>query len=116
MVDAVLTDLAGDGLLDEQRFVAAFVRSRRGRGQGPLRIEADLRQRGVPPELIAAGLDDSGAEDDLDWMEVCRAARYKRFGRTLPSDWNERARQMRFLRARGFTEEQIRAAIADETE
>lgn len=116
MVDAVLADLAEAGLLDERRFVAAFVRGRRGRGQGPLRIEADLRQRGVPPELIAAGLDDSGDEDDLGWTEVCRAARHKRFGRALPSDWNERARQMRFLRTRGFTEEQVRAAIADETE
>jgi regulatory protein len=115
VVDTVLAGLDEEGLLDERRFVEAFTRSRRGRGQGPLRIEADLRQRGIRPELIVTGLEEAG-EDGLDWLEICRAARRKRFGPVPPSDWDERARQMRFLRTRGFTEEQIRAAFADETE
>jgi regulatory protein len=115
VVDAVLAELNGEGLLDERRFVEAFIRSRCNRGQGPLRIEADLRQRGVRPEVIADGLD-AAEEDGLDWFELCRAARRKRFGPALPSDWGDKARQARFLRMRGFTEEQIRAAIADLTE
>jgi regulatory protein len=115
VVDVVLADLDAEGLLDEQRFVEAFIRSRCNRGQGPLRIEAELRQRGIRPDAIASGLEAAG-EDGLDWLEVCRAARHKRFGRKSPLEWGEKARQMRFLRMRGFTEEHIRAAFADETE
>jgi regulatory protein len=115
VVEAVLAGLDEEGLLDERRYVEAFIRSRCNRGQGPLRIEAELRQRGVSPELISSGLE-AAVDDGLDWLENCCAARRKRFGSGLPSDWSEKARQVRFLRMRGFTEEQIRAAIADEAE
>ena len=40
-----------------------------------------------------------------------RAVRRKRFGPELPSDYAERARQARFLQYRGFSSEQIRAAL-----
>lgn len=118
-VDAVLTALASEGLQSDRRFATAFVRSRRERGQGPLRIEADLRQRGVEAGLIGSSLDgdvDDGSEEEQgsDWAALARAVRRKRFGEEIPGDINERARQARFLRSRGFTEAQIRAAFSSE--
>lgn len=103
-----------EGLLSERRFTESFVRSRLNRGQGPLRIEADLRQRGVAAELIEQYL--AGQGEESGWSGTARAARRKRFGDEVPGDLSERARQARFLRSRGFTERQIRAAFADDDE
>jgi regulatory protein len=115
LIEALIATLAGEGLLSDRRFTETFVRSRLNRGQGPLRIEADLRQRGVSAELIERCLAGAG-EEASDWSGTARAARRKRFGAEVPGDFSERARQARFLRSRGFTERQIREAFADDDE
>lgn len=110
-IGPVLKALTREGLLSDARFVEAFVHSRRERGSGPLKIRAELRQRGIEDEaLIAAWLD----ERDPDWLAQAETVREKRFGPALPADYREKARQMRFLQYRGFTPEQIRRVLRDE--
>lgn len=106
-VAAALDALAAEGLQSDARFVEAFVRSRLGRGQGPLRILAELRQRAVAPELVDGELAAAG----IDWTAQAREARERRFGPGRPADWTERARQARFLAQRGFSSEQVRGAL-----
>ena len=103
LVDAALEKLVAEGLLSDRRFVEAFLLSRKNRGYGPLRIQAELRQRGIDDELIADHID---PRDEL-WADSIRAVWCKRFGNRLPQDMKERARQARFLQYRGFTNEQI---------
>jgi regulatory protein len=67
----------------------------------------ELRERGVADTDI----DEALATADEDWVVVAREARRKRFGAAGPSDFGERARQGRFLQYRGFSSEQIRAAL-----
>ena len=110
-VAAVLDALALEGLLSDRRFAEVFIRSRRERGSGPLRIQADLRQRGISGELMDELLDIA----DADWRSVAKEARRKRFGTAQPSNFPERAQQARFLRARGFTEDQVRSALRDDS-
>ena len=83
------------------------LRQHAGRGHGPARIRAELRERGVAAEEIEAGLD-AAAED---WAAIAREARRRRFGLSPPGDYRERARQSRFLQYRGFSADQIRAAL-----
>ena len=106
-VDFQLGRLHDEGLLSDERFVEAFVHGRRLRGQGPLRISAELRERAVPAALIETYVDPREAA----WAGGARDARRKRFGDEVPVDVAERARQARFLRYRGFTEDQIRVAF-----
>jgi len=106
LVETVLDQLETEHLLSDLRFTEAFVRSRRERGQGPLRIAEELRRRGVAGDLIGRQLD----FDDPDWIERAADARQRRFG-ALPADLPERARQVRFLAGRGFTPGQIRRAM-----
>jgi len=94
---AVIEGLVAERLLSESRFVEQFVRQHAGRGHGPQRIRAELRERGV-----------TAAED---WAAIAREVRRKRFGLSPPGDYRERARQARFLQYRGFSAEQIRAAL-----
>ena len=107
VVATVVERLVAERLLSETRFVEQFIRQHAGRGHGPVRIRAELRERGVPEAEIEAGLDASGE----DWAGVAREARRRRFGLSPPGDYPERARQARFLQYRGFSAEQIRAAL-----
>ena len=66
------------------------------------------------PELLhQAHLDGSVLTEDarFDWDALARETRVKRFGRSLPDDFKEKARQMRFLEYRGFGHDQIRRAL-----
>src|SRR5690606_42119857 len=48
---------------------------------------------------------------DPDWFELASAEKQKRFGAAAPANMKEKARQVRFLQYRGFTQAQILAAI-----
>lgn len=93
--------------LNDRRFAGFFVRSRIERGQGPLRIRAELREKSLPDEVIQEALD----EADCDWFALARETRARRF-RELPTNQKEKAKQLRFLQARGFDAEQSFAALA----
>jgi regulatory protein len=103
----VIEQLAAEKLLSEGRFVTQFVQQHAGRGHGPVRIRLELRQRGVEAETIDTAIDESGE----DWVESARLARRRKFGAALPADFRERAKQARFLQYRGFSADQVRAAL-----
>jgi regulatory protein len=105
---AALQALKDEGLQSDRRFVESFVQSRINQGKGPLRIHADLGQRGVAPGVVDAVLEHL----DEDWYARARDARMKKFGRSPPSGFRDKARQMRFLQYRGFEPDQIQAAFA----
>jgi regulatory protein len=107
IVAGVLDALAAEHLLEEQRFVESFIRSRIRKGQGPARIRAELVQRGIDDAEVAAGL----AEADCDWVAIAAEARRKRFGAAPPASFAARAKQANFLQYRGFEGQQIRAAL-----
>jgi regulatory protein len=107
VVEAVVAGLVAERLLSESRFTELFIRQHAGRGHGPVRIRAELRERGVTDADIDEALD--GAAED--WAAIARETRRRRFGTAGPADFRERARQGRFLQYRGFTSEQIRAAL-----
>lgn len=106
-IEPVLDRLEHEGLLSDERFVEAFLLSRRERGFGPRRIERELRERGVRAALAAARVE----ARDPEWQALAEAARRRRFGEALPEAERERARQARFLERRGFTEAHIRALL-----
>lgn len=107
IVATVVEGLAAQRLLSETRFVEQFIRQHAGRGHGPVRIRVELRDRGVADGDIEEGLD-AAAED---WVRIARETRRRRFGLSPPGDYRERARQARFLQYRGFSAEQVRAAL-----
>ena len=107
LIDTLVAELAAQGLLSDRRYAEAYVSGRFERGFGPLRIQSELRERGVATDLVAQSL----AELSDAWVEAAARQRDKRFGAGLPEAPHERARQMRFLQQRGFTGDQIRAVF-----
>ena len=111
VVADVLADLCAEKLVDDRRYVENFIGFRAARGQGPLRVGADLRQMGLSDELVKNGI-----EAFAEWMAHLRSARQKKFGATLPTDYADRQRQARFLGYRGFTGAQIRLVLGFDTD
>jgi len=102
-VEAVLAKLAQKGQLSEARFVESRVRTRVER-YGNRRIEHELRQHGLAP--------DAGMRAQLLATELVRAREVwrKKFG--VPgATAAERARQARFLTARGFSGDVVRKVV-----
>jgi regulatory protein len=111
-VEAAVSGLAAEKLLDDARFAEHFVAYHANRGQGPVLITHRLREAGVSADTIAAAVDANAA----DWRRRCEQARRKRFGAKLPGTWAERGRQARFLTQRGFNAGQVRAAVGGDLE
>lgn len=103
-VDALLDWLTGKGLLSAERFVESRIHARAPR-YGNLRIRQELAQHGVALEPDAA---DALQASELD---RARAVWIKRYGGLAP-DAAGRARQARFLTARGFSSEVVRRVVA----
>jgi regulatory protein len=111
-IEVTVATLVREGLASDERFAEAFTASRKRQGKGPVRIRVELERRGISDELIAA----CTATDPAQWLELARSVRQKKFGNPPADDYRERARQARFLQYRGFTVEQIRAAMHGDPE
>ena len=98
LVDSVLDDLERRGLLSDERFTEAYVGQRSRKGYGPLRIRAELSERGIGHEIAAHWLD----EGPYDWGEVLTQAAVRKFGETPVVDMRALAKRGRFLEQRGF--------------
>jgi regulatory protein len=104
-VDAVLDELQRRDLLSEERFAASVVRARAAR-YGDARLKQDLKSRGAAPDAAAAALDAVRGSEP----ERARAVWARRFSGP-PTSLHERARQVRFLEARGFSAAVIRQVL-----
>mgnify|MGYP005817144273 CR=1 FL=1 len=111
-IEAVVSRLAAKRLVSDDRFVTSFVHHHAQRGQGPIRIRAELRQQGIADDLIDLALENSST----DWALEAQRVRHRKFGSALPASMAERAKQARFLQYRGFSSDQIRAALKSDVE
>jgi regulatory protein len=107
-VEPVVEKLAGKRLVSDDRYVASFVHAHTRRGQGPARIRAELRQRGID----ATRVEEEFARAGVDWVALAAQVRRRKFGAAAPKSLTERAKQSRFLQYRGFEADQIRAALS----
>lgn len=103
--DIVVSELADQNLVSDERYAEAWARHRVMKGYGPARIRAELRQRGVGDALIAEAL----APFDEEWHDLALAwARRKHRG---DLDEKARARLYRAGTNRGFSHDQVMRAI-----
>ncbi len=107
VVEDEIAALSNEGLQSDTRFAESFVQSRINQGKGPVRIRADLSQRGIRDGVIEGAIEESGC----DWFDLAVRERVKKFGVEPPRDFREKARQMRFLQYRGFEQDHIQSAF-----
>ncbi len=105
-IDSTLQRLQEAHYIDDERFIENFIRAGVNKGYGSLRIQQDLRQKGI---IAAEQINLLFAE--IDWQTHAAQCRHKRFGAEKPKTPQEKAKQVRFLQARGFTSSQCFAAL-----
>lgn len=104
-VARVLDELEQRGFIDHQRVADSVVHRKAGR-LGALRIRQELRAKGIEPALVATALEKVKATE----LERARDVWRRKFGEPA-ADAAGRARQARFLAARGFDGEVIRVVV-----
>ena len=103
---AVLDDLQARDFISEAR-VAESVVHRRAAKLGMQRLVQELRSKGLDDELVRATAERLRATE----LERAQAVWQQRFGGTPAATPQERARQMRFLAARGFAGDVVRRVV-----
>jgi regulatory protein len=109
LVDVELERLSAERLQDDGRFAESYAHYRVARGYGPLKIRAELRERGVDEDIVSAVL----GQLEIDWSAHILAVWRKKFS-NVASDFRGRAKQARFLQYRGFTHDQIARVLDSE--
>ena len=97
-VDGVLDELERQGYLSDARFAHAVVAQKTGH-YGKRAIAHALRERRVAPEAAADAL---RALEGADELALATSLWQRRYGQP-PRDERDKARQVRFLLARGFS-------------
>lgn len=97
-INRVIEKLLANNLLSDERFTETYINMRRHKGYGPLRIEQELRERGVDAELAEQFLD----RNNQEWRTVMRQQYSKKYGDEPAMEYADRARQAKYLQSRGF--------------
>ena len=96
-IDSALDDLAAAGYLSDARYADAVVAQKSGR-YGKRAIVHALKEKGIGADAAAEALKLLAQHDESeDALELWR----QRFG-VVPANQREKARQVRFLLARGY--------------
>lgn len=102
---AVLDDLQAKGFISEERVIASVIYRRAGKF-GAARIRQEMFDKGLGAEAVNAAVGSLRQSEQERAHEIWR----KKFG-APPADANERARQSRFLGARGFAGDVIQRVL-----
>lgn len=108
MIADTLERLRREGLVCDERFVDAYVRSRANRGFGPVRVRQELLGHGVDETLIEHYL------ALVDWTALANGVWRKRFKGTVPDGGSAWLKQARFLQYRGFGMEHIKGLMGSD--
>lgn len=107
--ERLLDQLEAQGYLSDKRFLEQYVEVRIRRGFGPLRIRAELQERGLDDTLINEQL----REGDIHWSEQMRDVARRKFGDIASDDRKQQTKIARFLEYRGFPPSLIRSLLWD---
>lgn len=105
-IEQLLERLSSAGYQSDQRFAESFLRSRINRGLGRMRIERELKDKGISIDLI-----DLVLQQDQDWFELAYEAGLKKSQHLDLSDYKEKQKLFRYLAYRGFSMDQIQYAL-----
>ena len=107
LVDEVMRFLSENEYVSDPRFTEAFVRAKANKGQGPIKIRAQLKQKGVKDQVIQEYLDVQSGK----WFDIAQTEYDKKYGELSVTDYNDWSKRARFLQGRGFTMDHIHCVV-----
>ena len=106
LLKAEIDKLEEEGLIDNKRFAEQYIYSRSLRGYGPLRIEQELKQRGVNENVSQPLM------HDMDWTSFAIEVLKKKTGGIFPDETKQILKIKKFMNYRGFNFNQIEEAFS----
>lgn len=106
ILEQILNRLEEAGYQSDLRFSESFLRSRINRGLGKMRIERELKEKGIQQDLI-----EQCFQADTDWFELAYESGLRKFHSLDLSDYKEKQKAFRYLAYRGFSMEHIHFAV-----
>ncbi|MFC1514385.1 regulatory protein RecX [Candidatus Omnitrophota bacterium] len=111
-IAAVLEELTQLNFVDDREFCRVWIQDRIRCGYGPVRIEQELRQKGISQELLVDSLGAFKKEiADPGAMRLLIAKRLKRYAGE--DKYKIKRKLFNYLSARGFPSERIRQALEE---
>lgn len=106
-IERVIESLERENLLCDHRFTEMFIRVRAAKGNGPVRVASELREKGVEASMVESVL----TELDIPWCAVLKALWLKKYGEASVIDPKESAKRFRYLQNKGYTPELIKQVL-----
>ena len=106
LLKAEIDKLEEEGLIDNKRFAEQYIYSRSLRGYGPLRIEQELKQRGVKENISQPLM------DNIDWTSFAIKVLEKKTAGIFPDETKQILKIKKFLNYRGFDFNHIEQAFS----
>ena len=107
LVEGIVATLGQQNLQSDQRFAEMLVAARIRRGYGPVRIQAELKYRGVSKNITELALIESGA----NWFCLAKEALSKKYGSGACDEFSDKVKRSSFLQYRGFKSDHISACF-----
>ena len=102
-IEKTLDQLTQENLQSDDRFAHSYVRYRTQAGFGPLRLIAELHERGIVNHMIACLVDMHSDQ----WEKQLQVVAKKKFSDIPAKNLKEKNKQFRFLISRGFSADMI---------
>jgi regulatory protein len=109
MVDEAIEGLLRDNLVSDQRFCESMINSRLNRGNGPVKVRYELRNKGVAEHIVDSVMDELHPDWQLSLISLIK----KKYAGQLSGAPAERVKQVKFLASRGFPHDMIYSVIKD---
>ncbi|OGV90429.1 hypothetical protein A3A66_03725 [Microgenomates group bacterium RIFCSPLOWO2_01_FULL_46_13] len=111
VIDKVLAKLEQFNLLNDEEFGRAWLEAKLKKGFGPLRVQFDLRQKGIDKKVVRELITAVSRERwRMGADEV--VAKKMRLWRSLPTD-HQRQRAFRLMTSRGFPLDIVKQVVDD---
>jgi|TARA_B100001093_G_scaffold364054_1_gene348853 regulatory protein len=102
LVDLTISRLKDNNLVNDERYAEIYIRIRKRKGFGPIRIKYELSFKGIDGSLSSAVIKEVGG-----WQEAAKNAFNKKFKKGIALEYKDKAKQKNFLQNRGFTFQEI---------
>lgn len=108
VIEQALSKAQEHGWQSDRRYTEVWLRQAVMSGNGWLKIKAKAASKGIDEDL----LNSVAAAESPPWQELCFERLCKKFGEQPPQTPKERDKIMRHLLNRGFRFDEIKAALA----
>jgi len=105
-VQKALAYLISNKFIDDQRYTTFFVRDKLKLNKwGRIKISYALRQKKIDPDTIKAVMEEIDENQYMEILDGLIAEKIRKTG--PPSDYQAKAKILRFAAQRGFTQEEV---------